>query len=114
MLEVARWDDDITHDPLCMRITKLSLPNLTQPILFTSDIRPHVFHFSRMVGQNLIKFGMDIIPWVTIQNTYFRTFLHFVIPSWRILKFASWDEDDIISHDPLRMRITSLTVPNVP
>jgi hypothetical protein len=37
---------------------------------------------------------------------------HSVIPLLRMLKVARWDVDDTIIHDPLRMRITDLTLPN--
>jgi hypothetical protein len=41
--------------------------------------------------------------------TYFRL-SHY---ARRMLKVAKWDDDDAISHDPLRMRITNLTIPNL-
>jgi hypothetical protein len=81
MLEAVMWNDDdaITHDPLRVCIT-----NLTQTRVFTNGIRLHdsICFFSKLL---------------------FSNFLHFVIPSWRMLKFVKWDDDNAIGYDPLRI-----------
>jgi hypothetical protein len=36
-------------------------------------------------------------------------FLHMLIPTSRLLEVVRWINDDAITHDPLRIRITNLT-----
>jgi hypothetical protein len=31
--------------------------------------------------------------------------LHLVLPTWRLLEVVRWNDDDVMIHDPLRMRI---------
>jgi hypothetical protein len=66
-LEVVRWnnDDAIAHDPLRMRITFLTNPNLTQlhPNLpLASDNHQYEFHNYRMAGRKFMKFTVGIMP----------------------------------------------------
>lgn len=42
-------------------------------------------------------------------NLIIYAFLHSAKPSWWMVKVARWDDNDAITYDTLRMRITNLT-----
>jgi hypothetical protein len=65
MLKLARWDEDaIIHDPLRMRIT-----NQTKPNLFTTHIGLFEFWNWRMAGRKFMKFCMDVMSQVATRKS---------------------------------------------
>jgi hypothetical protein len=56
-----------------------------------------------------MKCGVNIMPYVMAANSYFFNFSHSLIQTILMHEFVKWSDDDAITHDLLRMRITNLT-----
>jgi hypothetical protein len=66
-----------------------------------------------MAGRKLVKFCMDIMPRMTNKKLIVFNFLHSEKPTRELLEVMRWNDDYAIAYDPLRMRITNLTWPNL-
>jgi hypothetical protein len=68
----------------------------------------YTFHNWRIDGRKLIKFGVDVMPYVTIGNIIFN-FVLSTNPTRQLLEIVRWNDNDYTTNDPPRM--PSLTSP---
>jgi hypothetical protein len=108
-LKFVRWDADdaITKDPLHMRVWNLTAwPNPTIPHNTSSQLMSACTHLIyRMVdgfSWNLVR---TLCYWWLVKTHLFN-FLYSAVSTWWTFKFVRWDDDDAITHAPLRMRTT--------
>jgi hypothetical protein len=100
-----RWSDDdaITYDPLRMRITNLTYPNQT----WTSPVISACAHLvTRQCRRDFNEIWYGRYAMGDYSKIIVCNFPYSVIPTWRLLEVVRWS-DDAITHDPLRMLITS-------
>jgi hypothetical protein len=101
----------IMMTPLPMIICACASPNLALPSLTSSQVMS-VCTYSvsgKWLYANSWNFVWTLCLWWPLQTNKFL-FPTSAMPSWRILKHVRWD-DDAVTHDPQRMRITNLTWP---
>jgi hypothetical protein len=105
MLKLSRCNDDaIRNDPGRMRVTDLTLPNLT-----SSKPMSDCMNLIENYWTEIYEIWYECCVTGHYSKLILSNFFHFLIPSRLMLKLPRWDDGDPISHDPLRMRLARLT-----